>query len=451
MTGRPQVVIIGAGFGGLACADRLAGASFDVTVVDRNNYSTFQPLLYQVATGGLNAADVAYPVRSALRRRPRVRFRWADVIGVDWSARSLSVRDLGAASGAVEASLPFDHLVVAAGGAAEFFGVEGAAEHALPLYSLGGAVGLRNRVLRQFERAAASPDRLGAGTLTVAVVGGGPTGVEVAGALAELFERVFPTDYPSLDLAKARVVLVEAADLLAAFGEPSRRHARDRLLAKGVEVRLGVGVKAIRADGLALDSGEDLAADTVIWAAGVRAAPVAALLGLASGRGGRVVVDERLRVPDHDHVWAIGDVAEIAAGPAGAGVGHLPGLAQVALQGGRYVAASILNEAAGRPRPGPFRYHDKGIMATIGRRAAVVELPSGLRLSGGIAWLAWLGLHLVFLTGLRNRVSVLVNWAWNYVWWNPASRLILGDATGEGDDAARSAGHPPEGEGGPLA
>jgi len=441
MAARPHVVILGAGFGGLRCAEALADVAVDVTVVDRNNFSTFQPLLYQVATAGLNAADVAYPVRSSLRRHPRVDFRWAEVVGVDWRTRTLALVDQSSApehggGAAVErASLAFDHLVVAAGGAVNFFGVPGAAEHARPLYSLAEAVGVRNHVLREFEAAAAAGGRPASGGLTVVVVGGGPTGVEVAGAMAELFAKVFPADYPSLDVARARVVLVEAAPhLLGAFGAKSRRHARDTLVAKGVEVRIDEQVASIDGGGVTFVSGERIEARTVVWAAGVQGAPVSRALGLDTGKGGRIVVDAHLRVPGHDRVWAIGDIAQIDARAAGAPGDVLPGLAQVAMQGGRYVGTAIGAEAAGRAAPGPFRYRDKGIMATIGRRAAVVELSNGVRLWGTPAWLAWLGLHLLFLSGIRNRASVLLNWAWNYVVWNPASRLIF-----EPRDLGRSA------------
>lgn len=451
-------MVIGAGFGGLAVVERLAGAPVDITVIDRNNYSTFQPLLYQVATAGLNSADVAYPIRSALRDHPRVDFRWAEVNGVDWDTRTLKVVDQGQVAGEVQqASMPFDQLVVAAGGATQFFGVEGAAEHSLPLYALRGAVALRNHVLREFEAAAARPDDVRDGALTVVVVGGGPTGVEVAGALSELFGKVFPNDYPGLDVARARVVLVEMVQLLGGFSDSSRRHAHDTLVNRGVEVRVGEPVASIDDTGVTFESGDRIAAHTVIWAAGVRAAPVAHVLGIDKGKGGRIVVDEHLRVTGHHDVWAIGDIAQVEAGPAGQPGDHLPGLAQVAIQGGHYVAGTIRDRAAGKPEPEPFRYRNKGIMATIGRRSAIAELPGGIRLSGTPAWLAWLGLHLVFLTGLRNRVSVMLNWAWNYLMWNPASRLIFEakasdpmpdpeEATNEEGEGRTGAGEPRIGE-----
>lgn len=434
MAGRPHVVVIGAGFGGLACADGLADAPVDVTVIDRNNYSTFQPLLYQVATAGLNSADVAYPIRGALRRRSRIDYRWGEVTGVDWDQRIVSISDRCADGSIAEVrtEIPFDQLVVAAGGATNYFDTRGAAEHAQPLYSLDEAVAVRNAVLRSFEMAATAPDAVPEGTLTVAIVGGGATGVEVAGALVELFSKVFPADYPTVQVNRARVVLIEAADrLLGAFGEKSARNARATLSARGVEVRVGESVAEIDADGVTFTSGQRLPAHTVVWAAGVRAAPVAEVLGLADGSHGRIPVNDRLEVGSQPDVWAIGDIAEADASAAGAGDGHLPGVAQVAMQGGAYVADTIRSRAAGGALPGPFHYRDKGIMATIGRRAAVAELPFGIRLSGTPAWLAWLGLHLVFLTGLRNRASVLLNWAWNYVWWNPGARLIFEERSAE--------------------
>jgi NADH dehydrogenase len=409
----PEVVVIGAGFGGLEVARHLDGRPVHVTLVDQRNFHTFQPLLYQVATAGLNAADVAHPVRGLFHQQGNVRFRQGQVGGVDWDARTVLLDG--------QPPLRFDHLVVAAGASVTWFGTPGAAEHAFPLYTLEDATQLRNHVIERFEAADADPRELDRGGLTFVVVGGGPTGVEMAGALTELFAMVFRKDYPRLEVHRARVVLVEMQDhVLAPFTAPSQRHALDTLRSRGVEVRLGAKVAAVGADSVTFADGEVLPCQTLVWAAGVQASPLAAALGLAQDRGGRIVVDADLQVAGHSGVWAIGDIAAARDGADGL----LPQLAPVAMQSGRHVARQIgrLLDGKGTER---FRYRDKGTMATIGRRAAVAELPGGIRLRGGPAWLAWLGLHLVFLVGKRNRLSVLLNWAWNYLTWDRGPRLIL--------------------------
>jgi NADH dehydrogenase len=410
-----KVVVVGAGFGGLEVARHLAGKPVEITLVDRHNFHTFQPLLYQVATAGLNAADVANVVRGLFHRQANVRFRQATVTGVDWEARTVLLDG--------QPAVPYDHLVLAGGATVNFFGTPGAAEHGFPLYTLADAVRLRNHVLERFEAAAAHADagRSAPGELTFVVVGGGPTGVETCGALAELFAMVFRKDYPELDVSQASVVLVEMLDhLLGPFHHRSRQHALDTLTSRGVDVRLGTAVKEVTADAVVLADGEVLPCRTLIWAAGVQPSPLVATLGLERGPGGRAVVGRDLSVPDRPGVWAIGDLAA-APGPDGR---PLPQLAPVAMQSGRHVARQIVRLAEGQPTE-PFKYRDKGTMATIGRRAAVAELPGGIELRGGLAWLAWLGLHLVFLVGKRNRASVLLNWAWNYVTWDRGPRILL--------------------------
>ena len=404
----PEVVIVGAGFGGLAAAKELAHAPVHVTIVDRHNFHTFQPLLYQVATAGLNAADVAYAVRGIFHRQGNVSFRQGEVVGVDWEHNTLHL-DNG--------ELPFDHLIVAAGATAAYFGIEGAAEHALPLYVLEDAIALRNHVLARFEAADADPSLVDDGALCFVIVGGGPTGVEVAGALAELFARVLRKDFQDLDVRAARIVLVEMADtLLQPFSAASQRHARERLVDMGVEVLTNAAVERVTPTRVALNSGRELRAHTLIWAAGVQASPLAGALGVPTGRAGRIVVGPDLRIDGHPNAYAIGDVAAIT----GVDGQLLPMVAQVAIQSGRHAAREV---ADGRHRQ--FRYRNKGIMATIGRRAAVAELPLHVRLSGTPAWMAWLGLHLVTLVGFRNRLSVFLNWAWNYVTWDRGPRLIV--------------------------
>jgi NADH dehydrogenase len=386
-----------------------------VTLVDRHNFHTFQPLLYQVATAGLNAADVAHAVRGLFHGQPEVAFRQGRVTGVDWDARAVRFED--------GPPLPFDHLVLAAGATVAHFGTPGAAEHGFPLYTLVDATRLRDHVVRQFELADTDRRSIDDGRLTFVVVGGGATGVETAGALVELFGSVFRKDYRDLDVDRARVVLVEAQDhLLHPFHPASRRHALDTLLARGVEVRLGTAVAEVGPGSVTLAGGEVLPCRTLVWAAGVRASPLADALDLPQDRGGRLVVGRDLQVPGHPGVWVVGDLA--AARDRGGRL--LPQLAPVAMQGGRHVARQIRRQVEGRPTTA-FVYRDKGTMATIGRRAAVAELPGGIRLRGGLAWLAWLGLHLVFLVGKRNRASVLLNWAWNYLTWDRGPRLILGE------------------------
>jgi NADH dehydrogenase len=413
MADRAHVVVVGAGFGGINAARHLADAPVDITIVDPNNFHTFLPLLYQVATAGLNAADVAYVVRGVFQKQPNVGFHQGSVATVDWD-RSVVVCTDGH-------EIAFDHLIVAAGSTTNYFGVPGAADHAFPLYALTDATRLRNHVIRRFEEADSDGDLVDRGELTLVVVGGGPTGVEVAGALAELVERVLRRDYHHLDVDRSKVVLLEQAEqLLTPFSRRSQDFAREVLARRGVEVRLGTAVAQIDDDRVVLRTGESIPTRTVIWAAGVQARPLASKLGVAQGRGGRVTVDADLSIPGHPDAYCIGDIADIDDGEGG----RLPQLAQVAIQGGRHAAHQIERRLAGRPTE-PFRYRDKGTMATIGRRAAVAELPIGVKLRGGIAWVAWLLLHLLYLLGMRNRVSVVVNWAWNYFTWDRGPRFIL--------------------------
>ena len=417
------MVIIGGGFGGLGAAEELKHDDVDITIVDRNNFHTFQPLLYQVATAGLNDADVAYPIRGIFQRQDNVAFRRATVEAVDWDTGELTLDD---------GILPFDQLIVAAGASTNTFGVPGAEEHSYPLYNLRDAVHLRNHVLRCFEEADTHPELVAEGAITVVVVGGGPTGVEVAGAMAELFDRVLRKDFNTLDVGRARVILIEMqAELLGPFSPTSQRHAREILRQRGVQVRTDTSVDKITATEVHLKGGEIIPTHTLIWAAGVKANALAATLGVETGPGGRIVVGSDLRIAGHPDAYAIGDIAQIPGkykwrvGGRGRkeGARPLPQLAQVAIQSGHHAARQIRRAQEGKA-PKPFRYFDKGTMATIGRRAAVAELPGGLKLQGTIAWFAWLGLHLIYLVGFRNRVSVFLNWWWNYLTWDRGPRLI---------------------------
>ena len=419
MERRHRVIVIGAGFGGLAVAKRLGREPVDVVLIDQHNFHTFQPLLYQVATAGLGADDIAYPVRGIVRRLGNVTFRMGTVVAIDVTAKKVI---LAGAADDPDDMVEFDTLVLAAGAVSDSFGVPGVAEHAVPLKALGDAERIRNRVLAQFERAAAQPDEVAAGALDVVVCGGGPTGVELAGGIAELYGRVLARDAPYVDLRPARIVLVDAAErLLPTFSAASSAAARRTLARRGVEVILGAGVGAVTADGVELADGRRIPAATVVWAAGVRAHPLAAALGTELDRRGRVVVAPDLSVPGHPDVFAIGDIAGAPLGGDADGV--CPQVAQPAIQGGRHVAAQIANRLRGEPTE-PFEYHDKGSMATIGRNAAVAEFPGGRRLGGFPGWVAWLGLHLIELVGMRNRLNVLVNWAWNYATYDRGARLL---------------------------
>ena len=409
--GRRHVVVVGAGFGGLECAKALAGAPVDVTVVDRQNFHTFSPLLYQVATSALTPADVVFPVRGVFRGAPNVRVRRGTVTAVDLGGRCVRLDD--------GSELAYDVLVLAAGATTAWFGVPGAEEHALPLYGMGDAVRLRNHVLERFEGADAEPERTEE-ALTFVIVGGGPTGVEMAGAFVELFHAVLAKDFPSLDFGRARIVLVEMGErVLAGFSEVGSRHAEEQLRRRGVELRLGTAVTAIDEGSVTLSSGEVVRTGTVVWAAGVRTSPLLEGLGLERIANGRVVVDPSLRLREHPEVFVVGDLAAVEWRG-----GLLPQVANVAQQEGRHAGRTIARLAAGRAAR-PFRYHPLGFMATIGRGSAVADLPLKVRLTGFLGWLAWLGLHLVRLVGVRNRISVLLNWAWSYVTWDRGPRLIL--------------------------
>ena len=412
MTGpRPHVVVVGAGFGGLECAKALAGEPVEVTVVDRQNFHTFSPLLYQVATSALTPADVVFPVRGVFRRAANVRVRRGMVTAVDLVGRCLRLDD--------GAELAYDFLVLAAGATTAWFGVPGAEEHALPLYGMPDAVRLRNHVLERFEAADADP-ALTDEALTFVIVGGGPTGVEMAGAFVELFHAVLAKDFPSLDFGRARILLVEMGErVLAGFSETGSQHALEQLRDRGVELRLGAAVTAIDEGSVTLSSGEVVPTGTVVWAAGVRTSPLVEGLGLERVANGRVVVDPSLRLRGHPEVLVAGDLAAVPWHD-----GLLPQVANVAQQEGRHAGRTVARLAAGKPAR-PFRYRHLGFMATIGRGAAVADLPLKVRLTGFLGWMAWLGLHLVRLVGVRNRLSVLLNWAWSYATFDRGPRLIL--------------------------
>ncbi len=401
-----RVVIVGAGFGGLSCARKLTKVSgVHVTLVDRNPYHLFAPLLYQVATGGLPDEDIAYSIRGAI---PGVDFRRGEVVRMDLTAKTLRLDD-----GTV---MPWDDLVIATGSVGTTFGVPGVAEHALQMKSIRQAREIRDRLLATYEEVdnGHKPKE----HLRVIVVGGGPTGVEVAGAVAEL-QRTMRREFPRIADA-AHVTLVEAGPrILPMFTEKSSAHAKEELEELGASVKVNAAVDRMYPTDVHLKSGEVLVAGTIVWAAGVAAPSEWTGLGLAD-RSNRLRVNEMLQLDDH--AWVIGDTANFE-GPDGR---PLPMVAPVAMQMGRHVAAQIKAKVSGGSLT-PFAYKDKGQMATIGRRRAVVEAPGGIRLHGTPAWLAWLGLHVFYLAGGRNRVSVVANWMWNYIAWGVGPRPTVID------------------------
>jgi NADH dehydrogenase len=425
----PQVVIVGAGFGGLRAARALRKAPVRVTLVDRRNYHLFQPLLYQVATAGLSPEDIAHPVRAIFRRQRNFSFRLAEVEGVDLAGRVLRTR---------AGILPYDFLILAPGGASHFFGLDSVEANGLPLKEIEDAVAIRNQVLRMFETAVQEPDpdRRRA-MLNFVVVGGGPTGVESAGALSELIRLVLTKDFPNLNVKDVRVILLEATDrLLGAMPERLREVTAEILWRKHVEVRFGAQVTRFDGERVVLRGEEVIPTRTLIWAAGVRAAPLAAGLGAELGPQGRVRVGPGLQLPASERVFVIGDAAYLED-ERGEG---LPMMAPVAQQQADHAAESIRRTLRGEPVQ-PFRYRNPGSMATIGRNAAVVVV-KGVQVSGFFAWVAWLLLHIVLLIGFRNRLLVLINWAWDYFLYDRAVRLIYAREIHTAPAEARR--HPPE-------
>jgi NADH dehydrogenase len=407
---RPTVVVVGAGFGGLRAARALRRAPVDVLLVDRHNYHLFQPLLYQVATAGLEPEEIAKPVRAILRRSANFDFRLATVTGVDFAGRRLHTGD---------GPIAYDFLVLACGAQTNYFGLTGVEQHGLVLKDIPDAERIRNHVLSCFEEAMFEPDaERRRALLTFAVVGGGPTGVEMAGALSELIRLVLVKDYRRLDLKDVRVLLLEAGDrVLAGFPPRLSEAAAATLGKKHVEVRHGASVADYDGAAARLKSGEVIPSRTLIWAAGVRAAPLAGLLGVPTAHLGRVVVEPTLQLAGHPEVFVIGDSAYLEAqGPS------LPMMAPVAIQMGETAAANIRRAVAGEP-PMRFQYRDPGTLATIGRNAAVARI-HGVSFTGFPAWVVWLVVHLIQLIGFRNRLFVLTNWAWDYFFYDRAVRLI---------------------------
>ncbi len=409
-TSRPRVVVVGGGFGGMATVRALGGSDVDVLLLDRNLHNTFQPLLYQVASGGLNPGDVTYSLRALAGRYDNVRFQRAGVTGIDDEAQRIHL-DTGE-------QVAYDHLVLATGVVPNYLGIPGAEEHSSHIYTRNDAIALRDRMMGALESAAQGDPQ--AVEPVVVVVGGGAVGVEMAGALADLRNTAVPIAYPELDPRSMRIVLVELLDhVLDPYAPSLQRYTRRELRQRGVEVRTGISVEEVRDGGVTLSDGQEMPSVATVWSTGVKAPDAVADWGLPQGAGGRIEVEEDLRVVGHDRIFAIGDIAATPEEP-------LPQLAQPALQGGKHVAEQIRRQRLGEPLE-PFRYKDKGIMATIGRSSAVVQFPWGLKLRGFIAWVAWVVLHVVTLMSNRNRLATLANLAVRYLGWRRSANVIVGD------------------------
>jgi NADH dehydrogenase len=415
---RARVVIVGGGFGGLQAAKALADAPVQVTIVDRRNHHLFQPLLYQVATAALSPADIAQPIRSVLRHQSNVDVVLAGVDAIDVAAKEIVLDEDQQAR-----RLPYDYLILAAGANHAYFGHDEWAPNAPGLKTLEDAVDIRRRILLSFEEADREPDPARRRALmTFVVVGGGPTGVEMAGAIAEIARFSLARDFRHIDTRDARVILIEAGtELLAAFPDRLSRRSLQDLERLGVDVRFGKPVTAIAPNAVTLGD-EVISANTIVWAAGVQASPLGRSLGVELDRAGRVLVNPDLTVPGHPEIFVIGDMASLqdARGRP------LPGVAQVAMQQGAWAAANIVRAIEGKPVR-PFRYRDLGNMATIGRNSAVADI-RGLRLTGFVAWLAWAVVHILNLIGFRNRVLVGLQWLWSYLTFQRGARLITGAA-----------------------
>lgn len=401
-----RVVVVGAGFGGLNAVKTLRRAPVQIEVVDRRNFHLFQPLLYQVATAALNPSDIAYPIRSVFRGQDNVAAVIMDeVVDIDLGEREVKLADGG--------SLSYDYLVVASGATHSYFGRDDWAEHAPGLKTLEDAVRMRRHILAAFEEAERHPDRAEE-LLTFVVIGAGPTGVELAGALIEIAVHSMSREFRRIDPSRARVLLVEGTDrVLPPYPEQLSASARKQLEGMGVEVLTGEMVSEVDARGVTLASGQRIEAATVLWAAGVQASSLGAKLGVSLDRAGRVEVEPDLSIPGHPEVFVVGDLARVPG---------VPGVAPAAIQMGRHVARNIIADIEGRACQ-PFRYRNKGSLATIGRARAVADF-GWLRFGGFFAWVAWLAVHIWYLIGFRNRFLVFLNWAWNYVTFRRGARII---------------------------
>ena len=408
MPDRARVVIIGGGFAGLNAAKDLAHVDVDVTLIDRRNFHLFTPLLYQVASAALNPSDIAYPIRTVFRGQPNIRHVvMGEVTDIDLEERKVEVDTAG--------EIGFDYLVVASGATHSYFGNDEWAEFAPGLKTIEDALYIRRRVLSVFEKAERDPSRA-AELLTFVVVGAGPTGVEMAGAMAEIAIHSMEKEFRRIDPKSARIILVEGAeDVLPVYPDSLSAKAQKQLESMGVEVRVGTMVESIDASGVTLDDGTRIDSETVIWAAGVKASPLGAMLGAETDKTGRVVVDDDLSVPGHPNVFVAGDLASVE---------DVPGVAPAAMQMGSHAAKLIRGDLIGKERK-PFRYRDKGSLATIGRARGVADF-GAVKFGGFAAWFAWLAIHIWYLIGFRNKIIVFVSWAWAYLSFRRGARIITG-------------------------
>jgi NADH dehydrogenase len=410
MTEMPHVVVVGAGFGGLSATDELSKEGFRVTLLDRFPYNTFQPLLYQVATGGLNPGDVTYALRYFAARHEGARFRAAEVVGIDHDQQQVICDD--------GVRVDFDYLIIGNGITTNHFGIPGAAEYTMSMYTRAEALRVRDTIFGSLEIIAGEPE-MSAHGFTVVIVGGGPTGVEMAGQLAELKTETIPSIYPEINPARIHVVLVEMTNyLLAPFDDTLRKYALQELIKRGVDVRLNTAISEVEADRVDFKDGSSMPVDLVIWAAGVSGDQVVRNWGLPIGRAGRIEVNDDTRVVGEERIFAIGDGSVGVNKP-------LPQLAQPAIQMGKFAARQIARLHRGLDTE-TFKYHDKGTMATIGRGDAVLQMPLGLKLEGVLAWVGWIVLHITYLLGGRNRLQTLINLGSRY--FGPRrSNAIVGD------------------------
>ena len=417
--GLPRVVVVGAGFGGLSAAKALDGAPVNVTVIDRRNYHLFQPLLYQVATAALSPADIAWPIRHILKSQKNARIIMDEVTGVDAAAKKIKLQD--------GEDMSYDHLIIGTGARHSYFGKDEWEKDAPGIKTVADATALRQKILMSFEKAETEKDsRERERLLTFVVIGGGPTGVELAGAIAELARHSIVDDFAHISPACTRIVLIEAGDrVLAPFHEKLSKNAKKALEKSGVEVMNGIRVENVDEHGIVAG---DLKIESrnVVWAAGVKASPASEWLNVPADRSGRVIVNEKLNIEGHDDVFVVGDTA--AHTPEGS-EHPLPGVAPVAKQMGQYVARLIRAKVKGNEKRAAktFTYKDPGSMATIGRNNAVASFKSGMRLSGIIGWWLWGFAHVYFLVGVRNRLAVSINWFWQYITWQRGARLITTD------------------------
>lgn len=412
-----QVVILGCGFAGQSAALKLKDAPVKITIIDQNDYHTFQPLLYQLATDEMSPTQVGFPIRELMHRQDNAVFHQAKVTGIDLTNKQVQVAGMD--------PIGYDYLVVGLGAVVNFFGTKGAPEHAFPLYTLRDAIHLKDHILKTLEATDKQPTLIDDGALTFCVVGGGPTGVETSGALAELMHAVAEKDYPNLPIKdKVQIILLEASPhLLGPFKPKLQNYAKKALEKLGVSVRTGEAVIEVTPTTITLKSGEVIKTHTLVWGAGIQAHPLAKSLGVEQAKGGRIPVNLDLTLKDHPEVFVVGDIALITDAKTNA---PLPQLGSVAQQAGHHVGENIQRLVKGE-KAEPFKYLDKGTMATVGRGAAVVELPGHGTMTGHAAWLAWLSVHGALLSGGEAKSTTLVDWGWNVVTKKRGKRIVVSD------------------------